>query len=108
MDENKKPCPQFPFWGAKYPDACCVNGELYDLDRCDENGNLYEPIDYVPCPFCQTQDFIESDPFGLVDQICEEMEENGNVITDSMEQRARQRARWAYLGWIEEIRETYG
>lgn len=54
MDENKKPCPQFPFWGAKYPDACCVNGELYDLDRCDENGNLYEPIDYVPCPFCQT------------------------------------------------------
>ena len=43
MNENKRPCPQFPYWGAKYPDACCVNGELYDLDRCDENGNLYEP-----------------------------------------------------------------
>ena len=32
MSENKKPCPQFPYWGASYPDACCV-----DLDYCDEN-----------------------------------------------------------------------
>lgn len=36
MSENKKTCPQFPYWGASYPDACCINGKLYDLDRCDE------------------------------------------------------------------------
>lgn len=107
MNENKRPCPQFPYWGAKYPDACCVNGELCDLDRCDENGNLYEPIDYVPCPFCQTEDFIELDPFSWVDHFCEEMEENGDVITDSMEQCAKQRARQAYLDWIEKVREIY-
>ena len=107
MNENKRPCPQFPFWGAKYPDACCVNGRLYDLDRCDENGNLCEPMYYVLCPFCHTEDFIESDPFGWVDQICEKMEENGDVITDSMEQYAKQRARQAYLDWIEKVREIY-
>ncbi|CUP29430.1 Uncharacterised protein [Bacteroides uniformis] len=37
MSENKKPCPQFPYWGASYPDACCVDGILQDLDYCDEN-----------------------------------------------------------------------
>lgn len=31
MSENKKPCPQFPYWGAHYPDACCIDGKLYDL-----------------------------------------------------------------------------
>ena len=42
MSENNKPCPQFPYWGASYPDACCVDGKLQDLDYCDENGNLYD------------------------------------------------------------------
>lgn len=42
MNENNKPCPQFPFFGASYPDACCINGKLYDMDKCDENSNLYE------------------------------------------------------------------
>lgn len=40
MNENKKPCPQFPYWGARYPDACCVDGKLYDLDRGD--WDIYE------------------------------------------------------------------
>lgn len=98
MSENKNQCPQFPYWGASYPDACCVDGKLYDLDKCDENGNLYEPIDDVPCPFCRTEEFIELDPFGWVDHYCEEMEEAG----------AKQKARQAYLDWIEKVREVYG
>lgn len=32
MNENNKPCPQFPFFGASYPDACCINGKLYEKD----------------------------------------------------------------------------
>lgn len=40
LSKNKNLCPEFPFWGASYPDACCVNGKLQDLDYCDENGNL--------------------------------------------------------------------
>ena len=59
MSENKKPCPQFPYWGASYPDACCVGGILQDLDYCDENGNLYDKGEGVPCPFCRTEEFIE-------------------------------------------------
>lgn len=62
MSENKKPCPEFPYWGASYPDACCVNGKLQDLDYCDENGNLYDKGEDVPCPFCRTEEFIEYDP----------------------------------------------
>ena len=107
MNENKKPCPQFPYWGAS-PDACCVDGKLQDLDYCDENGNLYDEGENIPCPFCRTEEFIEYDPFSWVDHFCEEMEDNGDVITDYMEQFAKQKARQAYLDWIEKVREVYG
>ena len=52
-------CPEFPYFGASYPDATCVDGRLYDLDNCDINGNLYEPGEYSPCPFCRPEEFIE-------------------------------------------------
>lgn len=98
MSENNKPCPQFPYWGAHYPDACCVDGKLYDLDRCDENGNLYEPIDDIPCPFCQTEEFIECDPFGKEDEFYEGIED---------EEKAKEKAREWYLEWIEELKVKY-
>lgn len=104
--EEIKSCPEFPFWGASYPDACCIDGKLYDLDRCDENG-LLDAIDDVPCPFCRTDEFIECDKFGWVDHFCEEMEDNGDTVTDSMEQLAKQKAREAYLEWIKRIKEIY-
>lgn len=45
--ENPTPskCPEFPYFGARYPDAQCIGGKLYDLDKCDDNGNLDEPTD---------------------------------------------------------------
>lgn len=55
----KKQCPEFPYFGAKYPDATCIGGILHDLDKCDDEGNLYEQGDNVPCPFCNTESFIE-------------------------------------------------
>lgn len=81
---------------------------MQDLDYCDENGNLYDKVEDVPCPFCRTEEFIEYDPFSWVDHFCEEMEENGDVITDSMEQCAKQKARQSYLDWIEKVRAVYG
>lgn len=108
MSESNKPCPQFPYWGASYPDAFCIDGKLYDLDRYDNNGKLYEPIDDIPCPFCRTEEFIELDPFGWIDHFCEEMEENGDTITDSMEQLAKQKARKAYFDWIDRMKKMYG
>lgn len=52
------PCPEFPFFGASYPDARCIDGYLWDLDKCDEKG-LYSSGDNPPCPFCNTQAFVE-------------------------------------------------
>ena len=35
MEEKIKQCPEFPFFGASYPDARCINGYLWDLDKCN-------------------------------------------------------------------------
>lgn len=51
---------EFPFFGARYPDARCVDGQLYDLDNCDEHGRLYKPGEYVPCPVCRKDEFKKS------------------------------------------------
>lgn len=42
MINKNKQCPEFPYFGATYPDARCIGGCLYDLDDCNENGNLIE------------------------------------------------------------------
>ena len=42
-EEQINSCPEFPFWGAKYPDVCCIDGKLFNLGRCDDEGNLYQP-----------------------------------------------------------------
>lgn len=66
MEEKIKQCPEFPFFGASYPDAICCDGYLWDLDSYDsEVGGLTIGGD-VPCPFCKTEEFIEYDPFGLL------------------------------------------
>ncbi len=57
--EKINACPEFPYFGARYPDARCVDGKLYDLDKCDENGNLYDPGEDVPCPFCHPKEFMK-------------------------------------------------
>lgn len=98
MSENKKPCPQIPFWGASYPDACCVDGKLQDLDYCDENGNLYDKGEDVPCPFCQTEEFIRYDPFFKEDEFYEGIED---------EDKAKEKSREWYLCWIEEMKRKY-
>lgn len=68
-------CPEFPYFGARYPDARCIDGRLYDLDKCDEEGNLYEPSDYDPCPFCRPKEFMEE-----WDMIQEEFDEYMNDL----------------------------
>jgi len=60
--ENEKvqqvQCPNFPFFGASYPDAGCFDGHLRDLDDCDESG-VFEHTENWPCPFCNTEAFIK-------------------------------------------------
>lgn len=79
----KEPCPEFPYFGARYPDARCINGQLYDLDRCDENGDLYEMAEYHPCPFCNTEEFMKQ-------------QEDNEADMDKVRQ------------WIADIKKKYG
>lgn len=55
--DRKEQCPEFPYFGASYPDGCCIDGYLYDMDDCDDYGNLYEPVEKYPCPFCNWDEF---------------------------------------------------
>lgn len=54
---KKQQCPEFPFFGASYPDATCIDGYLWDLDS-DDNGSLTIGGEDA-CPFCNTEKFIE-------------------------------------------------
>ena len=56
--EEVKDCPEFPHFGAHYPDARCIDGFLWDLDSNNEEG-LFTHGGDDPCPFCNTESFIE-------------------------------------------------
>lgn len=43
----------YEFGAGRYPDSVCIDGQLFDADDCDGQGNLYEPDEYMPCPICQ-------------------------------------------------------
>lgn len=49
----------FEFGVGAYPDSVCIDGKLFDADNCDDNGNLYEPHDDIPCPICKPKEAIE-------------------------------------------------
>lgn len=50
---------EFPWFGAIYPDATCIDGFLWDLDSCDEpKGLLFSGGDW-PCPYCNARKFLE-------------------------------------------------
>jgi hypothetical protein len=62
---------EFPFFGAHYPDATCIEGFLWDLDSCDEpKGALLSGGDW-PCPYCNASGFLE--------HIKEEIDEAGYI-----------------------------
>lgn len=56
---KKTGCPEFPYFGARYPDATCIDGQLHDLDDCDDEGRVYQKDEYNPCPFCNTLEYME-------------------------------------------------
>ncbi|HFG1555900.1 TPA: hypothetical protein ACGFXV_003139 [Vibrio cholerae] len=48
-------------FGAHYPDACCVDGYLWDLDSggFDDDGNAYlDNGGYMPCPQCNVKRWV--------------------------------------------------
>jgi flavodoxin len=59
--EEKEPkinsCPEFPWFGARYPDARCIDGFLWDMDKY-EDGMFYGGGEDL-CPFCNTEAFLK-------------------------------------------------
>lgn len=51
-------CPEFPHFGARYPDARCIDGYLWDLDSNNDEG-LFTHGGDDPCPFCNTESYLE-------------------------------------------------
>lgn len=55
--DMSRPCPEFSHFGARYPDARCIDGYLWDMDS-DENGYLTSGGD-DPCPYCNPDKYLE-------------------------------------------------
>ncbi|MBN3851950.1 hypothetical protein G3N59_01030 [Paraburkholderia sp. Ac-20340] len=47
-----------PSFGANYPDGTCIDGYLWDLDSCDEPGGPLHSGGDVPCPHCNTREYV--------------------------------------------------
>lgn len=48
-----------PTFGAGYPDGTCIDGWMWDLDSCDEPGGGLLHGGDMPCPWCNTAEYIE-------------------------------------------------
>ena len=46
-------------YGGGYLDSECFGKQLYDLDACDDEQNLFEPCEDIPCPVCRPKDYIK-------------------------------------------------
>lgn len=61
----------YEFGAGCYPDSVCIDGKLYDADACDDEGNLYEPKEDIPCPMCHPRKAVrywtERNSFGGAD-----------------------------------------
>lgn len=57
MERKINQCPEFPFFGATYPDATCIDGMLWDLDSYEDGGLTKGGED--PCPFCNKEAYTQ-------------------------------------------------
>lgn len=99
-------CPEFPFFGATYPDARCIDGFLWDLDKCDENG-LYSSGDNPPCPFCNRISFVDYFT-DLSDKEVEEMKTDDSLSDKDREDiLADNRTKADAEAWAKAINDKY-
>ena len=73
---------EFPHFGASYPDAHCIDGYLWDMDSYEDG--CYTVGGDDPCPFCNTEKWLE----GVVGSEFDTKEEA--------------------LVWLEKMRAKYG
>lgn len=53
---------EFPYFGATYPDARCIDGYLWDLDSAEstEDGVYFTSGGDEPCPFCNEKEWLDN------------------------------------------------
>lgn len=57
---NKLGCKyEAPTFGAHYPDGVCIDGYMWDLDSCDEPGGELHSGGDIPCPSCNTVEYLD-------------------------------------------------
>ena len=78
-------------FGASYPDSVCIDGKLLDADNCDNDGNLYDTGEDIPCPMC--------DEAGAIEYWTER---------NRMNSRSRKAANKAALSLVADIRSNRG
>lgn len=54
-------CIEFPHFGARYPDATCIDGYLWGLDSSEDGdeGQYLTGGGEDPCPVCRTKYYIK-------------------------------------------------
>lgn len=99
-------CPEFPFFGARYPDATCIDGYLWDLDNCDENG-LISTGDNPPCPFCNTDAFIDYHTEIDDNQLNEMTKDSDLSEEDKNEILKSHKTKEDVIKWVEALKNKY-
>lgn len=106
-DAPGEACPEIPFFGARYPDARCIDGWLWDLDSCDEPGGPLFIGGDTPCPFCNEGAFIERYSHEFAEQIIVDTWDDEKDIQTVSDSEAMAQALVRVSKWIKELRERY-
>lgn len=59
MAEKKCTYQGYEFGAGTYPDSICIDGRLFDADHCDNDGNLYDTDEDIPCPMCRPKEAVK-------------------------------------------------
>jgi len=89
----------YEFGAGRYPDSMCIDGRLFDADNCDGDGNLYAPMEDIPCPMCSREKAI--------DYWKEQNKDIGGDEDDS-EEEVERKARECAICLVDDIRFNRG
>lgn len=94
-------CPDIPFFGSEEPDARCIKGYLWDLNTFGE-GKTPQGGE-IPCPFCNTDKFIEYDPFNIKEYFNKELLKSGKGNEQDVNSMTLE---W-YQDWISKMTDMF-
>jgi hypothetical protein len=113
MSENAKVCDfHEPYFGASYPDACCIDGMLWDLDSCHAPGGPLHSGGDVPCPQCNHDEWLKTFEDEIFSEGYAAFKEGKSklrchkAVRHEQPQDATNMQQWFEAGWNEAAKET--